>query len=74
MPNDTGLTGQETATIDRASKWVVINDTQPDALRSFIVSSMSDLALAERISRLNGEQLSALLSELRQRRINLSPA
>jgi hypothetical protein len=68
MPNETGLADHKIATIDRASRWVVMSGTQPDMLRSFIVSSLSDLQLATKVSQLNAAQLSALLRELRSRR------
>jgi hypothetical protein len=68
MSNETGLTAQEIATIDRACRWIVISDARPDMLRSFITNSISDFDLAAKVSALSSAQFAALLRELQSRR------
>ena len=53
MPDEIGLTAQEIAAIHRASRWVVLTDMKPDMLRSFVVGSLSDLALSKKVSTLS---------------------
>lgn len=68
MPNETGLSAQEIASIDRACRWLVVSAARPDMLRSFVVNSISDFDLATKVSALSAAQLSALLKELQSRR------
>jgi hypothetical protein len=67
-PPDIGLTQLEIDTIDRATKWIVMGDASPRILRSFIVSSLTDLTLADRVSSLTTAQMQALVDLLRGRR------
>lgn len=66
--SDTGLSPQEIDVIDRNTKWVVLEEIQPDFFRSFAVGSLSDQALAKKVTSLSATQLRALLTCLRSRR------
>jgi hypothetical protein len=65
---DLPLTTTEIDTIDRATRWISLNDSSGPYLRSFVVSSLTDLELAGKVSRLTPAQVELLFEQLRTRR------